>query len=665
MLEKLFLQILNMSFTGGIVIVFVLFFRLLLKKAPKVFSYGLWAVALFRLVCPFSFESAFSLLPTKPSPISQDIVSMQTPRIDTGILVLNNAVNSVFPAATPEASVNPLQIWVYIGSLLWVLGMVLLFIYSIATLAKLKKRLQTATICEKNIFVSNRIDTAFVVGVFHPRIYLPAALSDSERRSYVLLHEQTHIRRLDHVVKLLSFLVLCVHWFNPLVWLAFFLCGKDMELSCDEAVIKRLGNDVKKDYSTSLLTLATGRRMVGGTPLAFGEGDTKGRIKNVLSYKKPAFWVVVVAMAAVIVLAIGLMSNPGERLIGKPSGSAGLNAIILKIDTEGQTMIVEGIDPNSAIGDQCMVVFSNANLQTVNADGNLKTISIDAFNEGDYVVLFVEEIQETYPTTARATAIQLQNEILLSGTYSAENLYNAATPYIGDNSAVGKLIGMLPVPMGLQYDHFTLKTSTQPYQIEIVYSVSTEMLDRQDTKDSMVVNPFRKNALLLLALVDNADEIRAVLTDGNREVGFINGREWAESTVGGDVRDYAQSPEKLQKLIDFTITGAEEETASAEYSISRIDKNGQVVSGYSSANASLAQAIVMDALVKSAAWPGTDVSSLTEGYLIRCSYPETEERSDFYAYRLSDGTAVLQTGANGMYSILSEDLYVQLEAEFA
>lgn len=403
MLEKLFLQILNMSFTGGIVIAFVLFFRLVLKKAPKVFSYGLWAVALFRLVFPFSFESAFSLLPTKPSPISQNIVFMQTPRIDTGILALNNAVSSILPAATPETSINPLQIWVYIGSLLWVLGMVLLFIYSIATLVKLKKRLQTATICEENIFVSNRINTAFVIGVLHPRIYLPATLSDSER-SYVLLHEQTHIRRLDHVVKLLSFLVLCVHWFNPLVWAAFFLCGKDMELSCDEAVIKRLGNDVKKSYSSSLLSLATDRKIVGGTPLAFGEGNTKGRIKNVLNYKKPAFWVMVVSTIAAVSVGVGLMANPKTE----PLGFAGVNAVILEIDKDTPSMTVEGIDENSVIGNRCIVTWEKDALITLATNSKLIPLSLDDFSVGDSIVLFIGTVQETYPTRAIASTIQLQ-----------------------------------------------------------------------------------------------------------------------------------------------------------------------------------------------------------------------------------------------------------------
>lgn len=309
MLDKIFLQFLNMSFTASFVIVFVLFARLLLKKVPKIFPYALWSVVLFRLICPFSFESMLSLLPTKAQPISQDIVYMQTPQIDTGITYLNNAVNSILPAATPQASVNPLQIWIFIGSMLWIIGIAILLIYSFTALVLLAKKLKTSILFRDNIFISPNIATPFVIGVFSPKIYIPANLSNTERE-YILLHEQTHIKRLDHIIKLLSFFVLCLHWFNPLVWVAFFLSGKDMEMSCDETVIKKLGNEVKKDYSSSLLTLATGKRIVGGTPLAFGEGDTKGRIKNVLNYKKPSFWIIFMTVVVCTIMAVCFLTNP-------------------------------------------------------------------------------------------------------------------------------------------------------------------------------------------------------------------------------------------------------------------------------------------------------------------------------------------------------------------
>lgn len=309
MLDNLFLQILNMSFTSSIVILFVLVARLLLKKAPKIFSYALWSVILFRLVCPFSFESLVSLLPSNPAPISNKILYAQSPQINTGITGIDNVVNATLPVPAFGASVNPMQIWTFIGEIVWLAGIAILLLYSVISLIRLQNRLKNAVHEKENVYLAEHLDTPFVLGIFRPKIYLPAALSPEEKQ-YILLHEQIHIRRFDHVVKVLSFLVLCVHWFNPLVWVAFFLSGKDMEMSCDEAVIKRLGNDVKKEYSSSLLALATGRRIVSGIPLAFGEGDTKGRIKNVLNYRKPAFWVIVITVLLVAALCVGLMANP-------------------------------------------------------------------------------------------------------------------------------------------------------------------------------------------------------------------------------------------------------------------------------------------------------------------------------------------------------------------
>jgi len=656
MLSSAFLQILTMSFTGAIVIVFVLLARLLLKKAPKAFSYALWTVVLFRLICPISFESAFSLLPTKANPIGKDIVYIQMPQIDAGAAILNDSVNVILPAATPEISANPLQIWVYIFSVVWVIGIAMLLAYSLLTLLQLNRRLKTATPYKDNILLSHEIETAFVLGVFRPKIYLPANLID-EQRNYILLHEQTHIKRFDHLMKVLSFVVLCLHWFNPLVWIAFFESSKDMEMSCDEAVVKQLGNEVKKDYSTSLLTLATGRRMVGGTPLAFGEGDTKARVKNVLNYREPNIWVVLAAGIALVFVVIGFTTNPKEGA----NGVAGVNASILAIDKENQTMTVRGMEPNSPIGDACIVSWENARLLTLTSNREPKELSIDEFAIGDYVVLSLDEIQESYPTKAKAKTIQLQPKGRLSTAYPAKELWNARTQYIGNHSEVGKLIGLLPVPMGVQYDHFELQTAAKPYKLEIVYSLPTELLAEYDTEHASIGNSFKANALLLLALIENADEIQASLTDGSRKVSFTNGREWANHTVNGDVRDYAKSPETVQKLINFMGAGTRAETVAAEYSITKQSKRGEVLLEFSSERQQLAEDIIMNALVKSAAWEGVDISTLEECYRIRQTLPETGEVHDYYAYRLKDGTPVLQSGTVGRYSSLSDDLYESLE----
>lgn len=297
-----------MSIIGGIVILFILVSRLFLKKVPKIFSYILWSVALLRLLVPFSFESMLSLIPINPRPISNESLYVA----QTNIGVISGQEITISPNLTTAniaEPVNPMQTFISIGAMLWIAGIFLLLIYSLFTLYRLKGRLASSVHEKDNIYISHEIDMPFVLGLIRPKIYLPVSLSESER-DYIVLHEQTHIKRLDHVFRIIGYLALLVHWFNPLVWIAFHVSGKDMEMSCDESVIKAFGDKVKSDYSISLLSLATGRRNIGVTPLAFGEGDTKGRVKNVMNYKKPMFWVIIIALIFVIVLSFGLLANP-------------------------------------------------------------------------------------------------------------------------------------------------------------------------------------------------------------------------------------------------------------------------------------------------------------------------------------------------------------------
>jgi beta-lactamase regulating signal transducer with metallopeptidase domain len=309
-MSELFLTVLNMSLTASYVIIFVILIRLMLKKAPKVISYALWGVVAFRLIIPFSFESMFSLMPRNmnPVPIPHDIIYQQSPQINSGIEVVDSFVSQSLPAPAIGASVNPLQIFVEIGAYIWVLGIIALLIYSLVSILILKRRLKSAQLVEKDVFEAKNLKTPFVLGLFRPKIYIPSGLSADEK-SYIILHEQTHIRRFDHMVKMVTFLILCIHWFNPLVWVAFLLMSTDMEMSCDERVVKEMGSKIKQAYSTSLLSLATGRRLINGSPLAFGEGNVKGRIKNILNFKKPAAWVMVVSIILVAALVIGFISN--------------------------------------------------------------------------------------------------------------------------------------------------------------------------------------------------------------------------------------------------------------------------------------------------------------------------------------------------------------------
>ena len=313
-MSELFLSVLNRSLTASYVILFIIIIRLLLKKAPKVISYALWGVVAFRLIIPFSFESMFSLMPrnTNTVPIPHDIIYQQSPKINSGLDVVDSLVNESLPAPAIGASVNPLQIYIEIGAYFWILGIMILLIYSLVSGILLKRQLRSAELIEQNIFEAKNLKTPFVLGLLRPKIYLPVGFNDKER-SYILLHEQTHINRKDHIIKMLAFLVLSVHWFNPFVWIAFMLMSMDMELSCDERVLKEMNEDIKKPYANSLLSLATGRHILNGSPLAFGEGNVKGRIKNVLNYRKPPFWIIVFALAIAAVVSIGLLTNPKEQ----------------------------------------------------------------------------------------------------------------------------------------------------------------------------------------------------------------------------------------------------------------------------------------------------------------------------------------------------------------
>jgi beta-lactamase regulating signal transducer with metallopeptidase domain len=248
--------------------------------------------------------------------------------INSGIEVVDSLVNNSLPAPTIGASMNPLQIYVEIGAYIWALGIIVLLVYSLVSILILKRQLKSAELIEKNIYEAKNLKTPFVLGLIKPKIYLPVGLNATER-SYILLHEQTHVHRKDHIIKVLAFLILSIHWFNPLVWVAFILMSTDMELSCDERVLRQMNNeDIKKPYVNSLLSLATGKHILNGSSLAFDEGNVRGRIKNVLNYKRPRFWVIVLSIVIVTVAGIGLMANPKAATIEPTAPELSLEQIV-------------------------------------------------------------------------------------------------------------------------------------------------------------------------------------------------------------------------------------------------------------------------------------------------------------------------------------------------
>ncbi|MBP0725772.1 DUF4825 domain-containing protein [Bacillus sp. RG28] len=317
---NLFLVILNMSITASYVAIAVIMVRFLLRRAPKIFSYILWAAVAIRLFTHISFSSSFSILGLVKSRnktgtgfmefVPQEIGMQKNPVVDTGIKGISHFINSSLPMATQVASVNPMQIIVWIGSIIWITGVAILLLFSILSYLKIVVKVRTATLVKDNIFETDQIDTPFVCGFLNPKIYIPTGMSDHEL-SYILLHEQIHIMRLDYLIKPFAFMLLIIHWFNPLMWLSYALMSKDMEMSCDESVVNKMGQKIKRSYSTSLLTLSVNKKsLLAGSPLSFGESNVKARIRNILTYRQPSKKMIAAYMLVIAVLVVGCTANP-------------------------------------------------------------------------------------------------------------------------------------------------------------------------------------------------------------------------------------------------------------------------------------------------------------------------------------------------------------------
>ena len=323
-MAEIFQKALNMSIAAGWLILAVIALRLLLRRAPKRFRLLLWAVVGLRLALPWSIESALSLIPSAQT-LPEGIMLERAPVLDTGISSLNGAINPGFTAAfTPElgASANPLQVLLPIAAALWMLGAAAMLLWALVSWLRLRKRVREAVRLEENVYECE-IASPFVLGLFRPRIYLPFSLENGERE-LVLAHERAHITAGDHIIKPLGWLLLAAHWYNPLVWIAYALFCRDIELACDERVVRGLSLSDRADYSQALLDLSRPRGGVRACPLAFGESSVKGRVKSVLSYKKPAFWLVLLAVVVCVGAAVCFLTYPKEEAEPVDDGDGGV-----------------------------------------------------------------------------------------------------------------------------------------------------------------------------------------------------------------------------------------------------------------------------------------------------------------------------------------------------
>ena len=310
-MSELSLKIVNMSISASWVVVAVLALRFCLKKAPKWVNVLLWGIVAARMVFPFSIESVLSLIPSAET-ISPTIMMEQSPSVQTGVPALNHVINPVISGSftpAPGASANPLQIWIPVLAGIWLFGIVALFLYSAVSYCRLRRKVCEAVILRDNIYQSENVCSPFVLGIIRPKIYLPYHM-DSREVGHVIAHEQTHIRRKDHWWKPLGFLLLTIHWFNPLMWLSYVLLCRDIELACDEKVIGKMGNAQRADYTQALVACSVDRRLIAACPLAFGEIGVKERVKSVMNYKKPAFWIVLASVIVCAVIAVCFLTNP-------------------------------------------------------------------------------------------------------------------------------------------------------------------------------------------------------------------------------------------------------------------------------------------------------------------------------------------------------------------
>lgn len=326
-MSMLFLKILNMSLNASWLILAVIIVRVFLKKSPKWVSCLLWGLVAFRLICPFTIHSMLSLLPSDEV-VPSNIMMQQNPQIYSGVRLFDNTVNPIVESAfTPEAGygVNPLQVFIAIAGIVWLLGFVAMLVYALASCLLLRKRVSASVRLSDGIYECDDVASPFILGIIRPVIYVPSGM-DPETLEYVTAHERAHLKRNDHLWKPLGFFLLSVYWFNPFSWLAYVLLCRDIEAACDEKVIHDKDTQYMAAYSQALLDCSVRRRVIAACPLAFGETDVKERVKGILNYKKPAFWIIIASVAVCIIVAVCFITAP-KRNEDVPGGAVSGNAV--------------------------------------------------------------------------------------------------------------------------------------------------------------------------------------------------------------------------------------------------------------------------------------------------------------------------------------------------
>lgn len=571
-MTDLFAKVLNMSIVGTMALVIVFIARQFLNNKPKIFSYILWGVVFFRLICPFSFSSAHSII-GRVNGNTAYVSVQQSDVVNKNIAEIESSVSQYISIPTPTASVNPMQIIFLTLTAIWIIGIFVLFLYTAFSYLRIKKRVETATLIYDNVYETDRVQSPFVMGI-KPKIFIPVGI-DKKDLHYILEHERVHIRRWDFLVKPIAYAIVVLHWFNPFVWVAFSLMNKDMEMSCDERVLRTMDEDGSKEYSYALLN--TSAKNSGFLrPIGFGESNVKERIKNILTYKKTE--AVAMVTTVIVCCAVGFfaLANPHTAKVnGRELGSVlsqyndkivALNDMVT-FDYDYVIQFPPYADLKSMekmLGFNCSFLIESVNEGMMNilfVKNNKAVCYIYGYGENHNFYLslpdgikiqkkdlgtFFVSTTNGYPTYISNNDNYGEGSALLT---RANELLEAKNPYIGDPSADGKIIRLLTWPEEAKLNGTELQTSTEPYGITL--DILTDSDIQTFIKDYIGSSQYYQNALVMLALIDNCGSVSFRF---NNSTTVTYTRTQIEKNIGYDVRHMTLNIDDFSKFLKYCET---------------------------------------------------------------------------------------------------------------
>lgn len=590
------LKVLNMSISASFVVGIVIIIRLLMKKLPKIYSYFLWMIVFIRFLIPFTIESMVSLIPVKQQVIQYYDLTGTNPSLYTGFeridQTVNNAINS---NALPIRQTDGISMQIVMNyiALLWLAVVIVLFTVVMIQYIKLRTKLQTATLVhnyEKDfgIYESDQITSPFLLGFIKPSVYIPNGLSESEIK-YVLAHEEVHLNRKDNIVKLICFFAVLLHWFNPLAWISFYMMTKDMEMSCDETVMNKNTEDIRGDYSNTLLSLTLNQKS-NPILLAFGENNAKARIKNVLKFKRASLGIGIIALLIVAITAITMLTTNNtsnkERYLGKQSDIVVNDDKNVKMTTEKEMYEINSFDEITIslvnYGEYELIYGEDYQIEKKVNDSwyTLKPAKELAWNDIGYILGVNNGSNNQSQLTHNLTpykghitggtyriikSISVQNVEQVNTFYIGAEfevgrlpegkqkepysknelmdvLLNNRNPYVGNHVKDLKLVGGLPLPEGMSYERLELQTKEEPYGLTVV------LLQTENSTDAPRV--LYSNAVLLFASIENVNVCTFLIQNQDNVNKVEYKREDLEKGFGA-LYSYTESKEKLSELLDM------------------------------------------------------------------------------------------------------------------